>query len=105
VEYQTNREITNAEVFYAAGSVSGSYKSPLDMAYEYTGLDPADADKWKIFRYDVTTAFKLDNNWGAAGHFLRYDFVNNGNAAGAIGTILYVKGMWFDVYTLQEVDL
>jgi hypothetical protein len=106
VEYQTNWRITNAEVFYAVGSASGSYKSPLDMEYENTGLDPADADKWKIFRYDLAAAFLVGNNWGsAAGHFMRYDYVNNGNAAGAIGTILYVKKMWFDAYILQEVDL
>jgi hypothetical protein len=80
-EYQSDQEITDAQIRYfrPGGTGWGSHgmgDTPAIYRLEYTGiLDPADADKWKTFTFDMTAALNL--GWGVtAGYSMRFDPCN-----------------------------
>jgi hypothetical protein len=103
IEYQTDRAITNAQLFYGKPNAAGGVSTAEELVFENTGLNPADESKWATFDFDCYTAIKT-HAWGAVNHRFRYDYVN-GTSGSSLGTTLYIRKMWFDVYILQEVDL
>jgi hypothetical protein len=103
IEYQTDRAINNAQLFYGRPNAAGGVSTAENLVFEHTGLDPDDESKWVTFTFDCSDAINT-HNWGATTHRMRYDFVN-GNNGSSLGTTVYVRKVWFDVYTLQEVDL
>jgi hypothetical protein len=103
IEYQTDRAITNAQLFYGRPNAAGGVSTAENLLFAHTGLDPDDESKWATFTLDCAPAINT-YSWGALTHRFRYDYVNGTNGA-SIGTTVYVRKVWFDVYTLQEVDL
>jgi hypothetical protein len=99
MEYQADRWIGNAQLFYGRPDAAGGVSSPENLVFENTGLDAANESKWATFTFDCTDAIAT-YSWGDIGHRLRWDFVNWN-----IGTTVYAGKMWFDIYTMQEVNL
>jgi len=93
VRYQTDRTITNGEVLFFGNGIG--FTPPI-CAYENTGLDATDDSKWKVFSLDLHDYINV--NFGAAGHYFRFDFVNGSEN---IGTVFYVKEWWLDVWSLE----
>ncbi|MDR2038046.1 MAG: DUF4998 domain-containing protein [Bacteroidales bacterium] len=100
IEYQNSREINDAQLFFGKPNAAGGVSTNEELHFDFTGLDAADESKWAVFKFDCEAAINT-HGWGSVGHRFRYDFV----ATGAPDATVYIKKMWFEIYTLQEVDL
>jgi hypothetical protein len=85
-EYQLDRAIGNAQIFYCRPNAEGGVSSGQDILMSKTGLAPEDNSKWIDFVYNCTEAY-TNWGWGAIGHRFRYDFVADGVRT------LYVRNM------------
>jgi hypothetical protein len=104
VEYQADRRITNAQLFFGKPNAAGGVSTTESLVFENTGLNAANESQWAIFQFDCATAIGT-HAWGDVGHRFRYDFIGNGAGGSNNGTTLYIRKMWFEIYKLLEVDL
>jgi hypothetical protein len=96
IEYQTDRKIVNAQLFYGKPGAAAGMSSPENLVFEKTGLDATNEAQWAIFKFDCTDAVAT-HGWGDVGHRFRWDV---GNYSENIGTTVYIKKVWFDIYVL-----
>lgn len=77
-EYQSERAIDNFQVFYGKPGAASGVSTGEDLHLDGTGIDAADASKWRSFTLDLKPAVS-GHQWGQKGHTLRLDF---GSGAG-----------------------
>jgi hypothetical protein len=76
LQYQCDMESNNGQVFYCRPNAAGGVSTQMDLHFDNTGIDPNDESLWHEFRLDLADAVKTFS-WGAAGHRLRFDFIQN----------------------------
>ncbi|MDR1860319.1 MAG: DUF4998 domain-containing protein [Bacteroidales bacterium] len=102
VEYQNDRAIPNAQIFYCTPNAAGGKSTDEDQNFDYTGLDPDNAATWKTYTLDCATAIK-SWSWGASTHRFRYDYVPT-HGGSLNGTTVYIRRAWFELWTQQPIQ-
>jgi hypothetical protein len=95
IEYQADRSIGNAELFYGRPNAEGGVSSGGTLYFENTGLDATDESKWRTFTFNCADAIAT-HSWGAIGHRMRWT-----PGIWNVGTTFYVKKVWFDIYVWE----
>jgi hypothetical protein len=76
VEYQCSYESNQGQIFYGRPGYAGGVSTDMSLHFDNTGIDPDDESKWYEFRFNLADAINV-HNWGAVGHRLRFDFIQD----------------------------
>ncbi|MDR2472362.1 MAG: DUF4998 domain-containing protein [Tannerella sp.] len=98
-DYQSNKISNEGQIFYAKPGAAGGVSTDMNLVFPSRGIDIADESKWINYEFDCVTAIKT-HQWGAVGHRLRLDFVQEYPDAYR----LFSRNMRYDLYVLEDVE-